>query len=139
MSKALPSILAGAALAAVCLLVPRPAQAAEYEGYICSASFVTVDTRGLSPQENRGALGYVTFDVYTDPHCEGRKTFTGYYCSVGATSTRDCYPFSLVSSAAALAEKETLLVNHAMRGARATVYTKKPKGPMAYLRLFASN
>ena len=113
------------------------AQTAEQHGYICSAAYVPTDGSGMSPTLNKGRLGYVTFDVYSGPECTGRMLSTGYFCSSGATSSKDCYPFSQIGNAAALAQKEATLLAQGARGHQVTVYRRDPNGPVIFVRSYA--
>lgn len=128
-------LLAALSIAAL----PRHADAAEEEGYVCSAAFVPADTRGLAPGVNKGGLGYVTFDVYSQPHCEGHFVSTGYFCSAGATDTTHCYPFSELNSAAALTQKEATLIYQANQGSRVSVARQQRNGPVAFVRSYGSH
>ena len=128
------------ALAVAALIAsPARANAAEQNGYICSVAYVPANSGGLSPKDNKGTIGYVTFDVYSGPHCSGRPVATGYFCSVGATSRDDCHPFREIVTAAALAQKEATLLSQAARGHRVTVYRKDTKGPIIFVRSYGAH
>ncbi|MEM8606590.1 MAG: hypothetical protein AAGF92_05770 [Myxococcota bacterium] len=131
------SILSLIVLGSALWTLPASADLAEQDGYVCSAAYVPANGSGMSPSDNKGRLGYVTFDVYSGPHCSGRHVTTGYFCSVGATSRQDCYPFAQVGEAAALAQKEASLLNQGARGHLVTVYAARPDGPVVFVRSFA--
>lgn len=117
--------------------IPASADLAEVDGYVCSAAFVPSDGSGMPPQDNKGRLGYVTFDVYSGAHCSGRHVATGYFCSVGATSRSDCYPFSQIGETAALIQKEASLLTQGARGHQVTVYSARKNGPVVFVRSYA--
>lgn len=119
--------------------LPHQANAAEEEGYVCSAAFVPADTRGLAPSVNKGGLGYVTFDVHTRPHCGGSFLSTGYFCSAGATDTTHCYPFSELDSTAALTQKEATLIYQANQGSLVSVARQERNGPVVFVRSYGSD
>ena len=131
------SLLAGLVLGTGLWALPVNADLTAQDGYICSVAFVPTDGSGMTPNDNKGRLGYVTFDVTSGPHCGGRHVRTGYFCSAGATSRSSCYPFSQIGEAAALAQKESTLLNQGARGHRVTVYAAQINGPVVFVRSYA--
>lgn len=124
-------------LGGVLLAAPARANLYEVDGYVCSAAYIPADGSGINPADNKGRIGYVTFDVYSGPHCSGRLVTTGYFCSVGATSRNDCYPFSQLAETAALTQKEATLINQGARGHQITVYSARKDGPVLFVRSYA--
>ena len=125
-----------ACLTCLVFAVPSRADTVEQSGYVCSAAFVPTNGSGMAPAANKGRLGYVTFDLYSGPHCSGQYLSSGYFCSSGATSRTDCFPFSQIDNAAALAQKEATLITQAARGHQVTVYRRSPKGAIIFVRSF---
>ena len=130
-------ILAWTTLAFSLWALPASADLREHDGYVCSAAFVPTDGSGMRPGANKGRLGYVAFDVYSGPHCSGHHVVSGYFCSVGATSSDDCHPFSQIAETAALTQKEASLLSQGARGHLVTVYTANRSGPVVFVRSFA--
>ena len=131
-------ILAGFALLGASWALPASADLAALDGYVCSAAFVPSNGSGMAPSDNKGRLGYVTFDVMSGPHCTGAHVMTGYFCSVGATSRSECYPFSQIGETAAHTQKEATLLNQGARGHHVTVYAADKRGPVVFVRSYAN-